>query len=474
MCSRCPARRGLTAQEATLTRRGGKRFSLLVSAGPLRDKRGRLLGCVITMTDITELKRTEEALIAANQQLNASEQQLVAANQQLRSSEQQLRAANQQLRSSEQQLRAANQQLESNERQLKRVNHDLQERIKEMSCLYSLSELVEKRDISMEHLLEQMVCKMPAGWQYPEHTCACAIFNGHRFKARDYCRKTASKLTSNLKVNGRKRGSLSVCYLRKKPKADKGPFLKEKRQLLDQLAERLGRIAERKQAQEENRIYQAKLKDMASQLSRIQESERRKLAVELHDGVNQRLAMAKFGLESLAQSLADADTARRLKDIAGEIGKTMGDAYALMLELSNPVLYEIGLTAAVEELLRTGMLERHGIKGELTTGKERLKLGMDIRVVLYQVIRELLTNVVRHARAKQVEVRIQSTRDVVKATVRDNGIGFDPSKIRRPSREGGFGLFNIRESLSGLEGELIVKSKLGKSTLATVCVPLHR
>jgi signal transduction histidine kinase len=101
-----------------------------------------------------------------------------------------------------------------------------------------------------------------------------------------------------------------------------------------------------------------------------------------------------------------------------------------------------------------------------------MKIDTDIRVPVYQAIRELLVNAIKHSRAKEIEIHLRRTPGEAIATVRDDGIGFDPSDVKPPGKEGGFGLFNIRESIEGIGGEFTVESKPGGGTSMTARVPL--
>ncbi len=167
--------------------------------------------------------------------------------------EQQLRAANQQLQASEQQLRAANQQLQANAEEIRNLNHNLQNRVKELECLYGLSRLDEKRDVSLETILDGAVELIPAGWQYPEVAGARVSLGKLLFKSKNFC-ETAWMQSANIKEDGEKAGTIEICYSEKKPILDEGPFLKEERELLDVLARRLGHITERKKAELERSI----------------------------------------------------------------------------------------------------------------------------------------------------------------------------------------------------------------------------
>lgn len=179
-------------------------------------------------------------------------------------------------------------------------------------------------------------------------------------------------------------------------------------------------ITERKKVDDELREYQSKLKAMASQLSSIQEQERRKMAVELHDRVTQKLALTKLGLETLAGSVKDTNVVRNIKKNSEHIGSAIEDAYAIMVELSNPILYEIGIVPAVRLLLKNKFLEEHGISCKFISSGKLVKLDTEVRVALYQGIRESLTNIIKHANAKNVEIKIHRTSDVIRCTVKDD------------------------------------------------------
>jgi len=177
-------------------------------------------------------------------------EELKAANQQLTASEQHLRAANQQLSASEQQLRAANQQLRAIEKDLRTVNLALRERVKELNYFYQLSTLNEKPNITLEEILQGVVELIPSSYQYPKITCGRIILGDQEFKTENF-RETSWKQTANLIARGKRTGTMEVCYLEERPERDEGPFLEEERKLIDAIAERSGKIIERKQAEEE-------------------------------------------------------------------------------------------------------------------------------------------------------------------------------------------------------------------------------
>jgi PAS domain S-box-containing protein len=135
------------------------------------------------------------------------------------------------------------------EQALGKLAHDLGERVKELNCLYEISDLVEKQD-TLEEIFQGTVERIPRGWQYPEITCACLTLEDQAFKTSNF-RKTSRKQTGSITAYGQPVGTVEVGYLEEKPAADEGPFLEEERNLINAVAERLGRIIERLRAVKE-------------------------------------------------------------------------------------------------------------------------------------------------------------------------------------------------------------------------------
>ncbi|MBN1763169.1 MAG: response regulator [Methanomicrobia archaeon] len=127
----------------------------------------------------------------------------------------------------------------------KRAEEALQERVKELNCLYGLSQLVEKPGISLDEIFQGSVDLIPSALRYPEITCVRITLDDQEFKTENF-RETNWKQSSSITLRGERIGTLDVCYLEERPQIDAGPFLKEEISLLDALAERLGRIIERK------------------------------------------------------------------------------------------------------------------------------------------------------------------------------------------------------------------------------------
>ncbi|MBW1862336.1 MAG: PAS domain S-box protein [Deltaproteobacteria bacterium] len=134
------------------------------------------------------------------------------------------------------------------EKTMRKNTYKLSKRVKELNCLYSISKLGQRRRLSLEEILQRIVDLMPPAWQYPKITCARVILEGQEFRTRNF-NETIWKQSGDIIVHGQPSGTLEVCYLKKRPANDEGPFLKEERSLINAIAERLERIIERKRAE---------------------------------------------------------------------------------------------------------------------------------------------------------------------------------------------------------------------------------
>jgi signal transduction histidine kinase len=141
---------------------------------------------------------------------------------------------------------------------LQQRTHQLRERIKELDCLYGISELVENSGGAHERILQGTANLIPASWQYPESTCARITVQEQVFETDNF-QETLWKQEANIKKHGDNIGAVQVCYLVKKPEFDEGPFLEDERNLINAIAERLGRIIERLHAEAELRDYRNKM-----------------------------------------------------------------------------------------------------------------------------------------------------------------------------------------------------------------------
>ena len=126
-------------------------------------------------------------------------------------------------------------------------SYGLGERIKELSCLYNISKIVEDPNMILEDIFQNVIDRIPIAMKYPEITCSRIFFSGQEFKTKNF-KETKWKLTAKIIIGSMAVGSIEIIYLNKKPLSYEGPFTKEERDLIDAVSEILGRFTERKQA----------------------------------------------------------------------------------------------------------------------------------------------------------------------------------------------------------------------------------
>jgi two-component system, NarL family, sensor histidine kinase DevS len=198
-----------------------------------------------------------------------------------------------------------------------------------------------------------------------------------------------------------------------------------------------------------------------------QELERRRLARELHDETGQALTSILLGLRAIDEA-AEAPAAKKaVEEVQELVRATLQDVRQLAVDLRPSALDDFGLVAALERLTQS-FAEQTGIAVEFVPALPEARLPHEIETALYRIVQESLTNVVKHARASRVSVVLTRKEDSVSMVVEDDGIGFEPARVR----EDGLGLVGMRERVGLLGGRLTVESRPGAGTTFVAEVPL--
>lgn len=214
------------------------------------------------------------------------------------------------------------------------------------------------------------------------------------------------------------------------------------------------------------------LRLLASRLTLAEEHERRRIAKIFHDRIGQSLSLCSIQLGRLIRiSTSDALT-QRLKEIQDNVKGILNETRQFIFEVSPAVLYDFGLEVALERLT-TVLSQRHNILISYKDDGKPKRLDEDIRVMLFQMTRELLVNVIKHAKAHRIEIRTIKRGSTIRISVQDDGVGFD-TKILKTKGSRGMGLFSISERLTQIGGSADVKSKIGSGTLITLVAPLKQ
>jgi two-component system sensor histidine kinase UhpB len=200
---------------------------------------------------------------------------------------------------------------------------------------------------------------------------------------------------------------------------------------------------------------------------RAQEEERRRLARDLHDEVNQALTAILLRLEALSQA-APPELSSELDELKRLVNQAMNELLQLARHLRPTALDDHGLLPAMASQVRR-FAAQTGIKADLNaTGSENAKLQPDEEIAVYRIAQEALANIARHAAASQVEVGLRTDGDGVQLTVRDDGRGFVPGA---PADGGGLGLGGMAERARLVGGELTIESRPGSGTELCLRVP---
>lgn len=212
------------------------------------------------------------------------------------------------------------------------------------------------------------------------------------------------------------------------------------------------------------------LRTLAARLAAAERRERREIAGMLHDNLGQLLVFAKMALSAAAET-PDEEQAQRLRTVRQYLEEAIAFTRSLTTQLSPPVLAQLGFGAALQ-WLGDDLERRHGIAIRVES-EELDQIDQEIAVLLFQAVREALYNAIKHAQADEVTVRATSKGTHVLIEVVDNGVGFELTSLDvGVGREGGFGLFNIREQLGYLGGHLEIDSEPGAGTrVALLCPP---
>ena len=213
------------------------------------------------------------------------------------------------------------------------------------------------------------------------------------------------------------------------------------------------------------------LRALAGELTMAEHRQRRQLSKILHDGLQQHLAIAKLHLNALAGRLDSEELQSAAGDVENLIAESIHISRSLSAELSPPVLTNRGLATGLE-WLAAWMPDKYGLCIDLSL-EIRPELPDDVKIMVFESVRELLFNAVKHAGVSRAKVCLSQSDDaMINVSVCDDGAGFDINRLK-PAGDphSGFGLFSIRERIELIGGRLQIQSAPGKGSRFTLKVP---
>ena len=208
---------------------------------------------------------------------------------------------------------------------------------------------------------------------------------------------------------------------------------------------------------------------LAVALLEAEEKERQRIADLLHEDIQQILAVAKLQLQIACKELPPVP---ELAEVEKLLDESMKKTRHLSHELSPEVLYHSGLIPALKWLAGQ-MKSQLGLEVLLKVNQEKKLESISLRIFIFRVVQELLFNVTKHASVHRVTVALTFRQNILKVTVSDKGVGFNPNILDNPTDKTGFGLMSLRERVQDLGGSIDITSTLGKGTKVTLTFPLN-
>ena len=364
------------------------------------------------------------------------------------------------------------------EEALRKQAHDLGERVKELNCLFGISKLIENQDLSPGELFQGIVNLIPPAWQYPETSCARAILESEEFRTENFM-ETIWRQTRLITVHGERIGTVEVFYLEERPEADEGPFLQEERSLLNAIAERLGRVLERKRAEEDlqdaHYHLEMQVKLRTAELAKANEelrneiAERKRMEEALRNSSEKLKSFAysvihdlkspSIGIYGLTESLH-----KHYRDILDEKGRSYCDQIlkasvhiATLIEKitvyieskESPLKIEETNTKEIFQIIRDEFSPRLTIRQIEWLEPETMANIKADRLSMLRVFRNFVDNALKYGGDALSEIRIgyEESDEFHTFFVRDDGAG-----IRGGDYEKIFGLFRREKTSKAIEG----------------------
>jgi len=356
----------------------------------------------------------------------------------------------------------------------------LRERIKELTCLYQITQLAHKPGISERQLLRSLVNLLPPAWLHPEAASGRIVLEGRSYVSTDF-RGGDQKLSSEIRVKGESWGVVEVIYADEKPELDEGPFLKEERNLLDAVAEQLALTLERREAEESSRKLEKQLRH-ADRLATIGQLGAG-VAHELNEPLGTILGFAQLIKKTSALPIEVSADLKKIESASLHAREVIKKLLTLARE-TPPKSMRVNLNSVIEESL-------YFLESRCT--KDGIELIRDLSPNLPEItadpgqLQQVLVNLVVNAiqampKGGRLTIRTSAKDQHISLWVEDTGIGMTKSltdqifvpffTTKEIGRGTGLGLSVAHGIVTTHEGVIRVESALGTGTAFEVQLPL--
>ncbi len=366
------------------------------------------------------------------------------------------------------------------DRTLKESERVLHERVKELTCLYSLAKLIERPGISLEEILESIVKLIPPAWLYPEIAASRITLDERSYSTPNF-REGEQKQLADIVVAGELRGSVEVVYTEKKPELDEGPFLKEERSLIDAIAREVALIVERKQTEEDKERLQDQLRH-ADRLATIGQLSAG-IAHELNEPIGSILGFAQLVKkypELSEQAIQDIEKITKASLHAREVVKKL----MLFARQMPPQKTRVNLNQVIEEGLYflESRCVKEGIKVMRSLSPNLPEIIAD-QAQMTQVLVNIVVNAIQAMPdGGKLTIRTNASDRFVSLTVEDTGVGMSEKVVRQiflpffttkdVGQGTGLGLPVVHGIVTSHNGSINVDSKVGQGTKFEIQLPI--
>jgi len=362
-------------------------------------------------------------------------------------------------------------------------NHDtqsaLRERVKELTCLYSIAQVAEQKELSLSELLEGIVKLLPTAWQYPEITAASIVLDGHAISTSGY-KQNGQKQIAEIIINEKRRGIIEIVYLEKKPELDEGPFLREERNLIDAIARQIAFIVDQKEA-EENKL---KLQEQ------IRHADRLATIGQLGAGVAHELNEPLGTILGFAQLIKKCP---ELPDVANQdVDKIIYATLNAREVIKKLLLFARQMPSQKDKISLNQIISDGLFLFEARCAKEGIELVrlpspnlpeiIGDQAQLNQVLVNLVVNAIQAMpKGGKLTIKTDAENDYVNLVIEDTGSGmskeiiekiFDPFFTTKDINKGtGLGLAVVHGIITSHQGSIKVSSIVGVGTRFEIKLP---
>jgi len=255
------------------------------------------------------------------------------------------------------------------------------------------------------------------------------------------------------------------------------PFSEFTLNALASVADQIALGIQRQRAEEAFRKSGEELRLLSSQLLTAQETERGRIARELHDGIGQSLSAIKFRVEDALGQLAKGSTessVSTLGNLIPVIQGTVEEVRRITMDLRPSTLDDLGILATIAWLCREFQATYAAVEIKREISAEESDVPNPLKIVLYRVLQEALNNVAKHSGANMVTISLAKKNNTIQLAIEDNGCGFDVEEARSvESSERGFGLGSMKERTELSGGTFVINSAKGKGTFVLASWPYN-